>query len=115
NDLDVGMKQITRDSSAYYLIGYSSSQAPTDGKFHEIKVRVKRPGAQVRARKGYWALTPTETAKAMAPPKPGPPKAVEDALAARAVACDVRRGAGQDAAAHLGRRQRFGSARLGNA
>jgi len=82
NDLDVGMKQITRDSSAYYLIGYSSSQAPTDGKFHEIKVRVKRPGAQVRARKGYWALTPTETAKAMAPPKPGPPKAVEDALAA---------------------------------
>ena len=82
NDLDVGMKQITRDSSAYYLIGYSSSQTPTDGKFHEIKVKVKRPGAQVRARKGYWALTPTETAKAMAPPKPGPPKAVEDALAA---------------------------------
>src|SRR5207249_1044622 len=62
NDLDVGMKQITRDSSAYYLIGYNSTQAPSDGKFHEIKVRVKRPGAQVRARKGYWALTPTETA-----------------------------------------------------
>ncbi len=82
NDLDVGMKQITRDSSAYYLIGYNSSQAPSDGKFHEIKVRVKRPGAQVRARKGYWALTPTETAHASAPPKPGPPKAVEDALAA---------------------------------
>ena len=58
NDLDVGMKQIMRDSSAYYLIGYNSSQAPTDGKFHEIKVRVKRPGVQVRARKGYWALTP---------------------------------------------------------
>jgi VWFA-related protein len=82
NDLDVGMKQITRDSSAYYLIGYNSSQAPSDGKFHEIKVRVKRPGAQVRARKGYWALTATETAHATAPPKPGPPKAVEEALAA---------------------------------
>ncbi|OLB61206.1 MAG: hypothetical protein AUI11_10695 [Acidobacteria bacterium 13_2_20CM_2_66_4] len=60
NDLDVGMKQIIRDSSAYYLIGYNSSQAPTDGKFHEIKVRVKRPGIQVRARKGYWALTPDD-------------------------------------------------------
>jgi VWFA-related protein len=82
NDLDVGMKQITRDSSAYYLIGYSSSQAPSDGKFHEIKVRVKRPGTQVRARKGYWALTAAETAHALAPPKPGPPKAVEEALAA---------------------------------
>jgi VWFA-related protein len=81
NDLDVGMKQITRDSSAYYLIGYNSSQAPSDGKFHEIKVRVKRPGVQVRARKGYWALTREETAKALAPPKPDPPKAIEEALA----------------------------------
>ncbi len=82
NDLDVGMKQITRDSSAYYLIGYNSSQAPSDGKFHEIKVRVKRPGAQVRARKGYWALTAAETAKAKEPPKPATPKPVEEALAA---------------------------------
>jgi VWFA-related protein len=82
NDLDVGMKQITRDSSAYYLIGYNSSQAPSDGKFHEIKVRVKRPGIQVRARKGYWALTAAETARAAAPSKPSTPKPVEDALAA---------------------------------
>ena len=57
NDLAIGMKQITRDSSAYYLIGYNSSEAPTDGKFHNIRVRVKRPGVQVRARKGYWAFT----------------------------------------------------------
>jgi VWFA-related protein len=82
NDLAVGMKQITRDSSAYYLIGYNSSQTPTDGKFHNIRVRVKRPGVQVRARKGYWALNPQEAARAMAPPKPGPPKPVEAALAA---------------------------------
>ena len=60
NDLVGGMKQIVRDQSAYYLIGYSSTIAPSDGKFHEIKVKVKRPGVQVRARKGYWALTPEE-------------------------------------------------------
>src|SRR5215510_4894175 len=82
NDIAVGMKQITRDSSAYYLIGYNSSQAPSDGKFHEIKVRVKRPGVQVRARKGYWALTQEQTARALAPPKAAAPKAVEVALAA---------------------------------
>ena len=76
NDLAAGMKQIVRDTSAYYLIGYNSSQAPTDGKFHEIKVRVKRPGVQVRARKGYWALTAEETA-ATAPPKPGAAEAGE--------------------------------------
>jgi VWFA-related protein len=82
NDLAVGMKQITRDSSAYYLIGYNSSDAPTDGKFHNIRVRVKRPGVQVRARKGYWALSQQDAARALAPPKPGPPKPVEAALAA---------------------------------
>jgi VWFA-related protein len=81
NDLDTGMKQIIRDSSAYYLIGYNSTQAPADGRFHEIKVRVKRPGIQVRARKGYWALTAEETARALAPPKPALPKPVEEALA----------------------------------
>src|SRR5262249_50665869 len=82
NDLDSGMKQITRDASAYYLIGYNSTQAPSDGKFHEIKVRVRRPGTQIRARKGYWALTAEETTRALAPPRPGPPKPVEKALAA---------------------------------
>lgn len=81
NDLAAGMKQITRDASAYYLIGYNSSQTPSDGKFHEIKVRVKRSGLQVRSRKGYWALNREETARALAPPKPGPPKPVENALA----------------------------------
>src|SRR3977135_3045537 len=82
NDLSVGMKQITRDQSAYYLIGYNSSQAPSDGKFHEIKVRVKRPGVQVRARKGYWALNQEQTARALAPPKLAGPKPVEAGPAA---------------------------------
>jgi VWFA-related protein len=81
NDLEAGLKQVVRDTSAYYLIGYNSTQAPADGKFHEIKVRVKRPGVQVRARKGYWALTAEETARATAPPKPGPDPAVSKAIA----------------------------------
>jgi VWFA-related protein len=81
NDLEAGMRQIMRDSSAYYLLGYSSTVAPSDGKFHEIKVRVKRPGLQVRARKGYWALNAEQTARALAPPKPAPAPAVTAALA----------------------------------
>jgi VWFA-related protein len=63
NDLDAGLRQIVRDSSAYYLLGYNSTESPTDGKFHEIKVRVKRPGVQVRARKGYWAYTAEDAAR----------------------------------------------------
>jgi VWFA-related protein len=57
NSLDQGLAQIVRDSSFYYLLGYNSTQAQNDGKFHEIRVRVKRSGVDVRARKGYWALT----------------------------------------------------------
>ena len=60
NDLTLAMKQIVRDASAYYLIGYSSTSAPTDGKFHDIKVRINRPGVQVRARRGYWAVSPAD-------------------------------------------------------
>ena len=80
NDLAAGMKQIMRDSSGYYLLGYTSSRAPTDGKFHEIKVQVKRRGVDVRARKGYWALTKEDVARATAPPKPEAPAAVSKAL-----------------------------------
>jgi VWFA-related protein len=80
NDLATGMKQIIRDSSGYYLLGYNSTQAPTDGKFHEIKVRVTRRGLDVRARKGYWALTAADAARAAAPPKPEAPRAVSAAL-----------------------------------
>jgi VWFA-related protein len=80
NDLEAGLKQVVRDSSAYYLLGYTSSQGVPDGKFHQIKVNVKRPNIQVRARKGYLALTATEAERATAPAKPGPPKAISDAL-----------------------------------
>jgi hypothetical protein len=81
NDLGAAMRQIIRDASAYYLVGYTT-QAPTDGKFHELKVRVKRPGLQVRARRGFWAFTEEDISRAMAPPKAGPPAAVTKALAA---------------------------------
>ena len=81
NDLAAGMTQIVRDTSAYYLLGYTSTQAPSDGRFHEIKVQVRRPGVQVRARKGYWALTTEDAVRATAPRTAGPPKAFESALA----------------------------------
>ncbi len=64
NDLDIGLKRIANDLSSYYLLGYYSSNAKLDGKFHNIKVRVKRPGVDVRARKGYRAATAEEVTAA---------------------------------------------------
>ena len=81
NTLAEGLAQVSRDSSFYYLIGYNSSQAPTDGKFHEIKVRVKRPNVDVRARKGYWAATASDIERSLKP-APEVAKPVQTALAA---------------------------------
>ena len=51
-----GMKQIIRDASGYYLLGYNSTESPTDGKFHQIKVKVTRRGVDVRAQEGLLGL-----------------------------------------------------------
>jgi VWFA-related protein len=80
NDPGSELRQMIRDSSAYYLLGYTSTLAARDGKFHEISVRVKRKDVEVRARKGYWAYTEEEVAKATAPSKPPPARDVQDAL-----------------------------------
>ena len=64
NNLDIGLKCIANDLSSYYLLGYYSSNAKLDGRFHTIKVRVKRPGVDVRARKGYRAATAEEVTAA---------------------------------------------------
>jgi VWFA-related protein len=92
NDLDSGMRQIIRDSSAYYLLGYTSTLGQADGRFHKINVRVKgRPGLQVRARPGYLALSASEAERALTPKRPGPPPAVTQALATLAAVTQQRR------------------------
>jgi VWFA-related protein len=82
NDLESALNVVLQDSSSYYLLGYNSDLTAPDGKFHEIKVKVKRPDVDVRARKGYWAPTPEEAAKASAPSAPEPSAAVTKALGA---------------------------------
>ena len=81
NDMLPGLAQIVSDQSAYYLLGYTTSAAPTDGEFHEIEVEVLREDVRIRARKGYYALTAENAARVLAPPKPEPPRAVDTALA----------------------------------
>jgi VWFA-related protein len=90
NTLASGLAQIARDSSYYYLLGYVSSQSATDGKFHELRVRVKPRGFDVRARKGYWALTSAEVARA-ASARPVVLTPVQQALAAIDIAAEAKR------------------------
>jgi VWFA-related protein len=79
NDLEGSLGRVLKESRAFYLIGYDASASPKDGRFHEIRVRLKRSGYDVKARRGYWApsvadLTRTRT------PAPELPKAVAEAL-----------------------------------
>ncbi|HTI37651.1 MAG TPA: VWA domain-containing protein [Vicinamibacterales bacterium] len=60
------LRNMVYESSAFYLLGYSSSKNPVDGKFHKIEVHVNRPGVDVRARHGYFAPTLAEMTSARA-------------------------------------------------
>ena len=55
NDFGEAFARVQRDMSAYYLLGYSSTNTTKDGRFRRIQVRVKRDGMRVEARAGYYA------------------------------------------------------------
>jgi hypothetical protein len=83
NDLDKGLRRISDDLSSYYLLGYYSTDQKRDGRYHTLKVRVKRSGVDVRARPGYRAPTDAEVAaarKAADAPVPDATRAVQRAL-----------------------------------
>jgi VWFA-related protein len=70
------LKEIVRNASAFYLLGYTSAKNPADGRFHKIAVKVKRPGVEVKARTGYFApsladmdAAAKKTAEHTAPPE----------------------------------------------
>jgi len=46
-------RQIVEELSHQYTLGYYPANYRRDGRWHEIEVRVSRPGVTVRARRGY--------------------------------------------------------------
>jgi VWFA-related protein len=65
NDIGNAVRRVLNDQSGYYLIGYRPEDATfkaQDGRrgFHNITVKVRRPGAHARTRTGFLGYTDAE-------------------------------------------------------
>ena len=56
NDLGEAIRRAVDDTRLTYMLGYYLPGGSWDGRFHEIKVTVRRPGLEVRHRTGYLAV-----------------------------------------------------------
>jgi len=55
NDFSGVFRQVQRDTSAYYVLGYTSTNHLKDGHFRRLKVQVSRPDVKLEYRSGYYA------------------------------------------------------------
>src|SRR5215467_1560973 len=55
NDFSGVFSQVQKDTSAYYVLGYTSSNRLKDGRFRHIKVVVNRADVRLDFRSGYYA------------------------------------------------------------
>jgi VWFA-related protein len=56
NDIAGELSGAFEDARQNYMLGFYPDQSRWDGKFHSLRVQVKKPGVRVRARKGYLAI-----------------------------------------------------------
>jgi VWFA-related protein len=54
NDLGEHLEKLQEQTALVYLLSYSPAQLKEPGKYHDLKVKVKRSGAQVSTRAGYY-------------------------------------------------------------
>jgi len=55
NDFAPAFAQVQRDTSAYYAVGFHSSNPIRDGKYRKLTIKVNRPGIKLEYRPGYYA------------------------------------------------------------
>jgi len=55
NDFAPAFAQVEKDTSAYYAIGFHSTNPARDGKYRRLTVKIDRPGIKLEYRPGYYA------------------------------------------------------------
>lgn len=64
NSFASAFDRIVDSNSRYYVLGYAPPTDSQGDRFHQIEVRVKKPGLKVTARKGYVSRTQTAAERA---------------------------------------------------
>jgi VWFA-related protein len=55
NDFGGAFSQVQKDTSVYYVLGFTSNNPLKDGRFRHLKVQVNRPDLKLEFRSGYYA------------------------------------------------------------
>jgi VWFA-related protein len=55
NDFAPAFARVQRDASAYYALGFHSSNQARDGKYRKLTIKINRPGVKLEYRPGYYA------------------------------------------------------------
>ena len=55
NDFAPAFAQVQRDTSAYYAIGFHSTNLARDGKYRKLTIKINKPGMKLEYRPGYYA------------------------------------------------------------
>jgi VWFA-related protein len=55
NDFSGVFSQVQKDTSAYYVLGFTSNNPLKDGKFRHLRVQLNRPDLKLEYRSGYYA------------------------------------------------------------
>ncbi|HYL61429.1 MAG TPA: VWA domain-containing protein [Candidatus Methylomirabilis sp.] len=63
NDITSAIRKAVEDSAVTYTLGFYINRDALDGKFHEVKVEVRRKDLSLRYPRGYFALPDTALTK----------------------------------------------------
>ena len=55
NDFAPAFARVQSDNSAYYAIGFHSSNLARDGRYRKLTIKINRPGVKLEYRPGYYA------------------------------------------------------------
>jgi VWFA-related protein len=55
NDFSPAFQRIQQDTSAYYVIGFRSTDTEKDGRYRRLTIKINRPNVKLEYRPGYYA------------------------------------------------------------